>query len=60
MNSQLDPLFRDILNAQALRLQSEHPATATLRAMVAWHEKNADAVLPSALLAMLVAARNVC
>ena len=31
-----------------------------LTAMTEWHQQNEDAVLPSALIAMLVAAREVC
>lgn len=31
-----------------------------LAAMKAWHERNDDTPIPSALLALLVAAREVC
>ena len=41
-------------------IQPENEATLTLRAMVRWHKSNEDAMLPDALLVLLVAARSCC
>lgn len=63
----LHPLFKDIIGAQLNGICAEsnsfretNPAERHLRSMVEWHQRNEDAVLPTALLAMLVAARKVC
>jgi hypothetical protein len=65
MNPQLDPLFRDILNAQALRLQGEesHPAKRALSAVLAAYDRtllDEEAKLPTYLHVALELARRSC
>ena len=40
--------------------KQDDEATRTLRAMVRWHKQNEDEELPTALLALLMAAREIC
>ena len=61
----MDSLMESALNAAALRPEQGTVAEAfqaqdVLRAMTEWHAKNESEVLPTALVAMLYAARRVC
>jgi hypothetical protein len=61
----MDSLLESALNAAALRpeqgtVAEAFQAQAVLRAMTEWHQQNESEVLPTALLCMLVAAREVC
>ena len=61
----MDSLMQDTLDAAALRPEKGTVAEAfqaqdILRAMTEWHAKNEAEVLPTALVAMLYAARRVC
>jgi hypothetical protein len=61
----MDSLLESTLNAAALRPEKGTVAEAfqaqdVLRAMTEWHAKNEDAVLPTWLLLLMVAARRVC
>jgi len=60
----MDSLIESALDAAALRYDifrdQADKRLELLTAMTEWHQQNEDAVLPTALLAMLVAAREVC
>jgi hypothetical protein len=61
----MDSLLESTLNAAALRPEQGTVAEAfqaqdMLRAMTEWHQRNEAEVLPTALVAMLYAARRVC
>jgi hypothetical protein len=61
----MDSLMQDALNAAALLPEQGTVAEAfqaqdVLRAMTEWHQRNGSETLPTALVAMLYAARRVC
>ena len=54
----MDTLIEAALDAAALR--KPQSAQDILGAIVEWHAENESEILPTALLALLVAARSVC